>query len=143
MGTIDALLTCGVRLEETNPEKLTEIRRSLLKVDDHNLKTIVSRLRRLEICAPETYQEVIRTPRMQERLLALRACEEARQRARAAKGRDREADEPLRPSGTLRTGLVATRPGRGQVLWNLRCKAGKGLPYAARSTAVAEAAREG
>lgn len=34
-------------------------------------KTIFSRLRRPESCAPETYQELIRTPRMQQRLLAL------------------------------------------------------------------------
>lgn len=70
-GTIEALLTCGVRWEETNPQRLTEIRRSLLKIGDYDLKTILSRLRRPEICAPETYQELIRTPRMQERLLAL------------------------------------------------------------------------
>lgn len=42
-----------------------------MKVRDYELKTILSRLRRPEICAPETYQELIRTPRMQERLLAL------------------------------------------------------------------------
>ncbi len=70
-GTIEALLTCGVRWEETNPERLTDIRRSLLKVGDYDLKTILSRLRRPETCAPETYQELIRTPRMQERLLGL------------------------------------------------------------------------
>jgi hypothetical protein len=60
-----------VRWEETNPEKLTGIRRSLLKVGDYDLKAILSRLRRPEICAPETYQELIRTTRMQERVLAL------------------------------------------------------------------------
>ena len=70
-GTIEALLTCGVRWEETNPERLTEIRRPLLKIGDYDLKTILSRLRRPELCARETYQELIRTPRMQERLLAL------------------------------------------------------------------------
>lgn len=70
-GTIEALLKCGVRWEETDPERLTDIRRSLLKVGDYDLNTILSRLRRPEICGPETYQEIIRTPRMQERLLAL------------------------------------------------------------------------
>jgi hypothetical protein len=70
-GTTEALLACGVRWEESNPERLTEIRGSLLKVGDYELKTILSRLRRPEICAPETYQELIRTPRMQERVLAL------------------------------------------------------------------------
>jgi hypothetical protein len=42
-----------------------------LKVGDYDLKTILSRLRRPELCARETYQELVRTPRMQERLLAL------------------------------------------------------------------------
>jgi len=70
-GVIEALLACGVRWEESNPEKLAGIRRSLLKVGDYELKTILSRLRRQEICAPETYQELIRTHRMQERVLTL------------------------------------------------------------------------
>ncbi len=70
-GTIEALLACGVRWEESNPERLTRIRRSLLKVGDYDLKTVLSRMRRPEICAPETYQELIRTPRIQKRLLAL------------------------------------------------------------------------
>ena len=70
-GTIEALLACRVRWEETNPERLAEIRRSLLKVSDYELKAILSRLRRPEICAPETYRELIRTPSMQGRLLAL------------------------------------------------------------------------
>jgi hypothetical protein len=70
-GTTEALLACGVRWAETNPERLSGIRRSLLKLGDYELKTILSRLRRPEICAPETYQELIRTTRMQGRLLAL------------------------------------------------------------------------
>lgn len=41
------------------------------EVDDYDLRTVLSRLKRPEICAPETYRELIRTPRMQERLLAL------------------------------------------------------------------------
>jgi hypothetical protein len=40
-----------------------------LKVGDYDLKTILSRLRRPEICAPETHQELIRPLRMQERVL--------------------------------------------------------------------------
>ena len=47
-GIIQALLSCGVRWEETNPERLTDIRRSLLKVSDYDLKVILSRLRRPE-----------------------------------------------------------------------------------------------
>lgn len=42
-----------------------------MAVFDYDMKTILSRLRRLETCAPETYQELIRTPKMQQRLLAL------------------------------------------------------------------------
>ena len=68
---IEVLLACGVRWAESNPEKLTRIRRSLVNVGDDELKAILSRLRRPEICAPETYQELIRTPRMQARVLAL------------------------------------------------------------------------
>ena len=69
--TVEALLACGVRWEETSPEKLTGIRKSFLKVGDYELKTILSRLRRPEVCASETYQELIRTPRMQAQMLAL------------------------------------------------------------------------
>jgi hypothetical protein len=70
-GTIEALLAWGVRWEGASRGRLNYIRRSLLRVDDYKLKTILSCLRRPEICAPETYQELIRTPRMQARLLAL------------------------------------------------------------------------
>jgi len=68
---IEALLACRVRWEETDPERLAEIRRSLLKFSDYELKGILSRLKRPEICGPETYRELIRTPTMQKRLLAL------------------------------------------------------------------------
>jgi hypothetical protein len=70
-GTIEAVFACGVRWEETNRERLGRIRQSLLKVQDYHLKTIVSRLKRPEICSPETYQELFRTPRIQQRLTAL------------------------------------------------------------------------
>lgn len=69
--TIEAVLGCGVRWEETDPGKLTGIRRSLLNVANDHLKTIAVHLGRPEICAPETYHELLRTPRMQERLRAL------------------------------------------------------------------------
>lgn len=69
--TIEALLACKVRWEETNPEHIADIRRSLLKLSDYDLKTIMSRLRRPEICAPETYTELVRTSSIQTRLLAL------------------------------------------------------------------------
>ncbi len=70
-GTIEALLGCGVRWEESDARKLTGIRRSLLRIGDYDLKRILARLGRPETCAPETYQELLRTPRMQQRLLAL------------------------------------------------------------------------
>lgn len=69
--TIETLLACKVRWEETNPGQITDIRRLLLKLSDYDLKTIMSRLRRPEICAPETYTELIRTSSIQGRLLAL------------------------------------------------------------------------
>ena len=69
-GTVEALLSCRVRWEETNPDRVADIRRSILKVGDYDLKTILSRLRRSEVCAPETYQELVRTPSMQKRLFA-------------------------------------------------------------------------
>ncbi len=69
--TIEALLTCKVRWEEANPERIADIRRLLLKLSDYDLKTLISRLRRPEICAPETYMELVRTSSIQTRLLAL------------------------------------------------------------------------
>ena len=70
-GTIEALLSSRVLWEETNPDRVADIRRSILRVGDYDLKTILSRLRRSEVGAPETYREHIRTPTMQKRLLAL------------------------------------------------------------------------
>ena len=70
-GTVEAILGCGVRWEEPDPSKLTSIRRSLLNVRDYELKSILSRLGRPEVCAPETYHELVRTPKMQQRLLGL------------------------------------------------------------------------
>jgi len=70
-GNIEFLLKCGVRWAETNHERLREIRRCLLKIDDYDLKRIMRCLMRPEVCAPETYQELVRTPRIQERLLSL------------------------------------------------------------------------
>jgi hypothetical protein len=68
---IEAVFGCGVGWAEADPRKLDGIRRSLLKVGDDNLRRIVARLERSGICAPETYHELLRTPRMQERLRAV------------------------------------------------------------------------
>lgn len=70
-GTVEALLNCGVQWSENDAERLADIRRSLLKLDDYDLKRILSRLRQPEVCAPETYQALTRTKRMQERLLSM------------------------------------------------------------------------
>jgi hypothetical protein len=70
-GVIEAILKCGVRWEEKDPERLAGIRRSLSRIRDYHLKSIHHRLERPEICAPETYQELVRTPKMQARLISL------------------------------------------------------------------------
>jgi len=67
----EAILACGVRWEETNPEQLARIRRSLLQLNDYDLRRILSRLKGVEICAPETREALTRTPKMQQRLPAL------------------------------------------------------------------------
>jgi hypothetical protein len=70
-GAIEAILKCGVRWHETDPKKLGRVRQSLVKVADYNLRTITSLLRRPEICSPETFHELIRTPKIQQRLIGL------------------------------------------------------------------------
>jgi hypothetical protein len=70
-GAIEALLSSGVRWTEIDAKQLAEIRRSLLQAGDYELKRILSRLKKPEICAPEVYQEITRTPRMQERMIAI------------------------------------------------------------------------
>jgi ankyrin repeat protein len=70
-GVIEAIFKCGVRWEERDPERLAGIRRSLSRMSDYHLKSIHRRLERPEICAPETYHELIRTPKMRARLVSL------------------------------------------------------------------------
>jgi len=88
-GVIEAIFACGVRWEETGPEKL---RQSLLKVTDYHLQTILRHLKRPEVCSPETPQRVIRTPRIQQRLIKPRAHTKAGQRTRKAKTGTRETE---------------------------------------------------
>jgi len=114
-GTIEALFKCGVRWEETDPERISQIRRSLLKIGDYELKTILSRLRRPEICAPETYQELMRTPRIRERLLALGlvkkpVSEQERRRKELAKRRD---ELPRCSAGKDLPGATGSSPAAG------------------------------
>jgi len=68
---IEAILKCWVRLEEKDPGRLADIRRSLSRMNDYHLKAILQRLERPEICATETYQELVRMPKMRARLVSL------------------------------------------------------------------------
>ena len=70
-GVIEAILKCGVRWEEKDLMRLADIRRSLSRMSDYHLKSIHHHLERPEICAPETYQELVRTPKMRARLTSL------------------------------------------------------------------------
>ena len=70
-GMIEAILRCGVRWEERDLERLADIRRSLSRMSDYHLKSIHHHLERPEICAPETFQELVRTPKMRARLISL------------------------------------------------------------------------
>ena len=70
-GAVEAVLACKVRWNETDPQRLGHIRRSLLKVRDYELRTIMTRLKRPDVCSPETYHKLISTPSIQARLLAL------------------------------------------------------------------------
>jgi hypothetical protein len=69
-GTVEKLLTCGVRWEETDPKKLAQVRRWLVKAHEYELRSIFRHLKRPEVCAPETLQELIRNPNVRGRLLA-------------------------------------------------------------------------
>lgn len=70
-GVIEAILKCGVCWDERDRERLADIRRFLLKISDYHLKSIVHLLERPDICAPETYRELVRTPKMHARLVSL------------------------------------------------------------------------
>jgi len=69
---VEALLSCGVRWVEADPDKVGEIRRSLLKLCDDDLRAILSRLKRDDVCAVDTYLELIHTPSMKRRLVGLK-----------------------------------------------------------------------
>jgi len=70
-GVIEAILKCGVRWEGSDRVRLADIRRSLSRMSDYHLESIHRRLEQLEICSPETYQELVRTPKMRARLVSL------------------------------------------------------------------------
>jgi len=70
-GVVEALLKCGVRWEERDPGRLARVRSSLSRISDYHLETVVRLLERPAICAPETYHELVRTSKMQARLMSL------------------------------------------------------------------------
>src|SRR6185295_20315681 len=71
--------------------------RSLLNVANDHLKTIAVRLGRPEICAPDTYHELLRTPRMQERLRAVGLVKKpVTEREKQQVERQRRAEETAR-----------------------------------------------
>lgn len=93
LGTVEALLTCGVRWQEANPERFSEIRRWLLKADDHNLKNVPAssaaasdlRARDLRGAHPDT-QDAAAPPRAGGPEAAAQRAREAEERARTAAG---------------------------------------------------------
>ena len=93
-GTVEKLLTCGVRWEETDPKKVAQIRWWLVKAGEYELRSVFRHLKRPDICAPETLQELARTPKMQERLLAYglvkKPVTERERRQEEVAGRQRE-----------------------------------------------------
>jgi hypothetical protein len=96
-GPVEAVLSCGVRWDEPDSAKLTGVRRSLLSIADYELKRIVSRLARPEICAAETYHELFRTPKMQQRLFGLGLAKKpVSEREKRQAERQRHADEVAR-----------------------------------------------
>jgi hypothetical protein len=68
---VQAILGLGVRWSEADPKRLADIRQSLLKCEDYALRSLLSELKRPEVCAPETLRELTRTPAIQRRLIAL------------------------------------------------------------------------
>lgn len=69
-GTIEAILKCGVCWSEATPEQLRSIRGNLRKLNSYDLGRIIKLLKKPLICAPEIFQELVRTPAMRERLIA-------------------------------------------------------------------------
>jgi hypothetical protein len=71
MWTIEAILACGTVWRETDPRTMIYIRQSLLKTSEYDFKKLMRLFSKPEICAQETYAELIRHKKMKERMLAL------------------------------------------------------------------------
>jgi hypothetical protein len=71
MWTIEAILACRTIWRETDPRTMVYIRQSLLKTSEYDFKKLMRLFGNPEICAAETYAELIRHKKMKERMLAL------------------------------------------------------------------------
>jgi len=67
-----AVLARGIRWEQAETKVLAEIRRDLLRADDWDLKDVLRELGRPEVCSPEIFGELTRTPTMQKRMLEMK-----------------------------------------------------------------------
>ena len=70
--TIQAVLAKGVVWRETDAHELVYTRKYLMKTGEYEFKKLMRLFSRPEICAPETYAELIRHPKMKERMLAVK-----------------------------------------------------------------------
>jgi ankyrin repeat protein len=68
---VQAIIDLGVQWSEADPKRLADIRQSLLKCEDCALRSLLSELKRPEVCAPETFRELTRTAAIQRRLIEL------------------------------------------------------------------------
>lgn len=68
-GAILAILDCGIQWVPADQKELAGIRRNLLKAKDWELKSVLKALRDPEVCVPENFHELTRTPKMQQRML--------------------------------------------------------------------------
>jgi ankyrin repeat protein len=114
-GAAEALLTCGVRWEERDTARMKDVRWALLKADDSDLGAILRLLKRPEICAIDTYLELIRTPKMLQRAVALnlvkpRISEHQRRKQEEARRRESSARLARRYERTTLYEQVWARP---------------------------------
>jgi len=65
-----ATLELGVRWDSAEKDDIAQIRKHLMSIEsDWTVKDIYRELKKPEVCAPEVFEELIRTPAMQKRLL--------------------------------------------------------------------------
>ena len=71
-GALLAVLRSGARWEGADKQALAGIRMELLRASDYELKEVLSALREADVCSPEIFEELTRTPTMQKRMLQMR-----------------------------------------------------------------------